>query len=146
MVGIHEYRPTWYKIECEWECSTPGTVTKYPCSELVPRNFLAQNTPQISLGHSVCYRFAIHNCSLLWWWWILYQKCGCVVSGVFGPPSPSIPVVLTSLEPQFRFWGQTSQISSSLSPKRDCGSKGVKAILEESFGVLYSCIKSTLVV
>ena len=25
------------------------------------------------------------------------------------------------------FWGQTSQISSSLSPKRDCGSKGVKS-------------------
>ena len=24
-------------------------------------------------------------------------------------------------------WGQTTQISSSLSPKRDCGSKGVKA-------------------
>ena len=25
------------------------------------------------------------------------------------------------------FWGQTTQTSSSLSPKRDCGSKGVKA-------------------
>ena len=25
------------------------------------------------------------------------------------------------------FWGQTCQISSGLSPKRDCGSKGVKA-------------------
>ena len=25
-------------------------------------------------------------------------------------------------------WGQTSQISSTLSPKRDCGSKGVKKI------------------
>ena len=28
------------------------------------------------------------------------------------------------------FWGQTTQISSSLSPKRDCGSKGVKGICE----------------
>ena len=27
---------------------------------------------------------------------------------------------LTLLEPQSRFWGQTSQIPSSLSPKRDC--------------------------
>ena len=26
------------------------------------------------------------------------------------------------------FWGQTSQISSSLFPKRDCGSKGVKVV------------------
>ena len=26
------------------------------------------------------------------------------------------------------FWGRTTQISSSLSPKRDCGPKGVKHI------------------
>ena len=26
------------------------------------------------------------------------------------------------------FWGQTTQISSSLSPKRDCGPKGVKSV------------------
>ena len=26
------------------------------------------------------------------------------------------------------FWGQSSQISSSFVPKRDCGSKGVKAL------------------
>ena len=32
----------------------------------------------------------------------------------------------TLLKPQsVPFWGQTSQTSSSLSPKRDCGSKGV---------------------
>ena len=29
------------------------------------------------------------------------------------------------------FWGQTSQISSSLPPKRDCGSKGVKEDLRQ---------------
>ena len=34
--------------------------------------------------------------------------------------------VLTLLEPQSHMWGQTTLISSSLSPKRDCGSKGVK--------------------
>ena len=28
------------------------------------------------------------------------------------------------------FWGQTSLISSSLYPKRDCGSKGVKALAD----------------
>ena len=47
------------------------------------------------------------------------------------PPAPEsgtnykLPrgTILTPLEPQFRFWGQTSQISSSLSPNRDCGSK-----------------------
>ena len=39
---------------------------------------------------------------------------------------PGTVFSLTPLEPQFRFWGQNSQISSSLSPKRDCGSKGVK--------------------
>ena len=32
-------------------------------------------------------------------------------------------MVLTLLEPQSRVWGQTSQISGSLSPKRDCGPK-----------------------
>ena len=30
------------------------------------------------------------------------------------------------------FWGQTSHISSSLSPKRDCGSKGVSKMLPDS--------------
>ena len=33
------------------------------------------------------------------------------------------------LEPQPRFWGQTSQIPSSLPPKRDCGSIRVKPLL-----------------
>ena len=28
-----------------------------------------------------------------------------------------------------RFWVQTTQISSRLSPKRDCGSKGVKVLV-----------------
>ena len=32
------------------------------------------------------------------------------------------------------FWGQTSQISSSLSPQRDCGSKGVR--WDQAFGVV----------
>ena len=31
------------------------------------------------------------------------------------------------LEPQSNMWVQTTQISSSLPPKRDCGSKGVKS-------------------
>ena len=58
--------------------------------------------------------------------------CACVVlCWTIGRPR-SIPqqiklksTSLTLLEPQSRFWGQTSQIPSSLSPKRDCGSKGV---------------------
>ena len=33
---------------------------------------------------------------------------------------------LTFLETAVPFWGQTSQISSSVAPKRDCGSKGDK--------------------
>ena len=37
-------------------------------------------------------------------------------------------MLLTPLEPQSHMWGQTTQISSSLSPKRDCGSKGVNTI------------------
>ena len=35
---------------------------------------------------------------------------------------------LTLLGPQSRFWGQIGQISSSLSPKRDCGPKRVKEL------------------
>ena len=39
------------------------------------------------------------------------------------------------------FWGQTTQISSSLSPKRDCGSKGVKVEQRTySFKVQGACI------
>ena len=38
------------------------------------------------------------------------------------------------LEPQSRFGGQTCQISSSLSPKRDRGSKGVKRVVVRIFG------------
>ena len=34
--------------------------------------------------------------------------------------------LLTPLEPQSRFWGQTNQIPRTLSPKRDCGPKRVK--------------------
>ena len=34
-------------------------------------------------------------------------------------------------------WGQTTQISSSLSPKRDCGSKGVNKVLTLLIPVLY---------
>ena len=46
---------------------------------------------------------------------------------------------LTLLEPQFRFWGQTTQISSSLSRKRDCGSKGVKKQVHKG-NILYEYI------
>ena len=38
-----------------------------------------------------------------------------------------LAVCLTLSEPQSRCWGQTTQIPSSLSPKRDCGSKRVNA-------------------
>ena len=50
------------------------------------------------------------------------------------PPLRSVTVLplLTILEPQSRFWGQTSQIPSSLSPKRDCGPKRVNIIVEHS--------------
>ena len=40
---------------------------------------------------------------------------------------------LILLEPQSHMWGQSTQISSSLSPKRDCGSKGVNPICAEKF-------------
>ena len=36
------------------------------------------------------------------------------------------------------FWGQTTQTSSSLSPKRDCGSKGVNEILNISRAAVYT--------
>ena len=45
------------------------------------------------------------------------------------PPSQPVniveryPATLTLIEPQSCFWGQTSQIPSSLPPKRDCGPK-----------------------
>ena len=38
---------------------------------------------------------------------------------------------LSLLEPQSHMWGQTTQISSSLSPKRDCGSKGVNTRVDD---------------
>ena len=35
---------------------------------------------------------------------------------------------LGNFKPQSRILGQTNRISNSLSPKRDCGSKGVKYV------------------
>ena len=35
-------------------------------------------------------------------------------------------LIVNPLRTAVLFWGQTTQFSSSLSPKRDCGSKGVK--------------------
>ena len=40
--------------------------------------------------------------------------------------STAVVIMLASFRTAVPFWGQTSLISSSLSPKRDCGSKGVK--------------------
>ena len=37
----------------------------------------------------------------------------------------AVDTSISPLEPQSRFWGQTSHIPSTLSPKRDCGPKRV---------------------
>ena len=39
-----------------------------------------------------------------------------------------LPNYLTLLEPQSHMWGQTTEISRSLSPTPDCGSKGVNTL------------------
>ena len=46
--------------------------------------------------------------------------------------------VLKVLEPQSHMWGQTTQISSNLSIKRDCGSKGVKLCFSPCFFSVYA--------
>ena len=38
------------------------------------------------------------------------------------------PFALNPFRTAVPFWGQTTQISSSLSPKRDCGFEGVKEL------------------
>ena len=77
-----------------------------------------------------------------------YISVCVVVFTLKRPPFPTTPVhplpVLilypTAINP-FRtavpFWGQTSQIFSSLSPKRDCGFKGVNNINSQMPGTDY---------
>ena len=56
--------------------------------------------------------------------------------------SKEIVSVVTALVNPFRtavpFWEQTTQISSSLSRKRDCGSKGVNPRMELYLSVTYT--------
>ena len=56
----------------------------------------------------------------------LFQKRRSTVE-VRANVSEAPPLTLL-LEPQSHMWGQTTQTLSSLSPKRDCGSKGVKEL------------------
>ena len=43
-----------------------------------------------------------------------------------GTASADGPQIVNPSRTSVPFWGQTTQISSSLSPKRDCGSKGLQ--------------------
>ena len=47
-----------------------------------------------------------------------------------------VPVTFNPFRTAVPFWGQTTQLLSNLSPKRDCGSKGVKLLLNQTFGCL----------
>ena len=53
-------------------------------------------------------------CHVLGTWYILLPTAVCTTMPSLNPFRTAVP-----------FWGQTSQISSSFVPKRDCGSKGV---------------------
>ena len=52
-------------------------------------------------------------------------------------------IALTLLEPQSHMWGQTTQMSSSLSPKRDCGPKRVNGnVCHQANQFLPNCLCS----
>ena len=58
----------------------------------------------------------------------------------------AVDTSISPLEPQSRFWGQTSHIPSTLSPKRDCGPKRVNRYLVPGTYFVYTAVFNRAIV